>query len=404
MIAEKNAQNVLILLRTRFKRTSHEKIKQSILRCDTNMLDADFIDELIKSLPKLDYIQQLRKLKSDGVKLIDVEEFLASLCDIDRLLPRLRCMKIKGGFDDMSRKVEFDIKAVMVACKEVVTCQKFHKILRFILSIGNFMNAGSNIGHAAAFELPSLANLNDVKSTDNRQTLVHFLVETIEENSPDLLNFGDELIHVHEATHVNTNDVDKSINEIVESLEFIKTEIESANEFHPASDDTFIHEMSSFTSKCHAKLQELVKMKEYMDIRCIEVADFFSFEITKYPIAECFKDIETFKGLFAQKSMEIAKRRESVKMKRLFVQRSMEITKRRESEKMKVRAPISHQKMKGRAPIPHQRSGNCRDCIVKIHRLSRKGLCLYFCIIAPMIQVITFKLHFTFTYIYLFRN
>lgn len=278
--------------------------------------------------------------------MIDVEEFLASLIEIDRLVPRLQCMKFKHGFDNLVQKLESDIKAATVACEEVVKSRKFHQILHLILSVGNFMNSGSLLGRAAGFELPVLAKLNDLKSTDNKQTLLHSLVEILAERRPDLLKFGDELVHLHEAVHVSTDDVDETIKEIDGMLEFIREEITITKESDPTPDDTFVDVMSSFTSKCHDKLKVLMEMNKCMQIRCIEVADFFVFNLKNYRIAECFKDIATFKGLFAEKLIKIAKSRKSGNMK------------------VQTRSLYKHSTVK------------VRDFRIKLHRLSTKGLYL----------------------------
>lgn len=373
VIGMRNAQNILILLRSRFKHLSHEEIKKYILHCDTTMLSLDFINALIKSLPQPHQIQ-LCKLKSDGVQLIDVEEFLASLCDINRLLPRLQCMKFKVGFDDMVQKLESNIIATTAGCKEVIECEKLHKILHLILSIGNFMNAGSYIGRAAAFELPVLSNLNDIKSKDNQRTLLHSIIEILEENQPDLLNFGEGLVHMHEAVHVNMDEVNNAIKEIDEMLKFIKTELESVSETHQASDDTFCHIMTYFMSKCNDKFQELMKMKENMQNCCTEVAEFFAFDIKKYQINECFKDIVTFKDLFAQKSNEIAKSRESEK----------------------VTAKRLYQKSTGRKEIKES-TVVCRDFDIRLKRLSAKGLYLNCCTVVFLRQI-NYFINFTFTF------
>lgn len=253
------------------------------------------------------------------------------------------------------------IKATTTACEEVIECRKFHKILHLILSIGNFMNAGSYMGGAAAFELSVLTNLNDIKNTHNQQTLLHFLVEVLEEKRPDLLNFGEDLAYLHEAAHVNTDDVDEAIKEIDGMLEFVRAELENVIESPPTSDDKFIDVMSSFTSKCHEKLQELMKMQKYMHIRCNEVAYFFAFDIKNYRIMECFKDITRFKDLFAHKSIEIAKSRESGKMTRRNQRLYQKST---ASDEYKENNVIG------------------RDLSIKLKRLSAKGLYLDFCIIS----------------------
>src|SRR5688572_19367906 len=41
--------------------------------------------------------------------------------------------------------------------------------------------------------------LSNTKTTDNRQTLMHFLVEIVQKQFPDIIDFSDELIHVEKA-------------------------------------------------------------------------------------------------------------------------------------------------------------------------------------------------------------
>ena len=41
--------------------------------------------------------------------------------------------------------------------------------------------------------------LDNTKTVDNKQTLIHFLVETVEDKFPSCLTFSDELLHVKEA-------------------------------------------------------------------------------------------------------------------------------------------------------------------------------------------------------------
>lgn len=44
-----------------------------------------------------------------------------------------------------------------------------------------------------------LLQLNNTKTSDQKLTLLHFLVKTIEEKYPDLLSFPEELLHVEQA-------------------------------------------------------------------------------------------------------------------------------------------------------------------------------------------------------------
>lgn len=67
------------------------------------------------------------------------------------------------------------------------------------------MNSGSRNGQAFGFEISFLPKLTSTKDVDNKTTLLHFLVETIEKKFPDLLNFHEQLEHVDRASRVRTH-------------------------------------------------------------------------------------------------------------------------------------------------------------------------------------------------------
>jgi Formin Homology 2 Domain len=55
----------------------------------------------------------------------------------------------------------------------------FLKVLEAVLRTGNRMNVGTNRGEARAFKLDTLLKLADVKGTDGKTTLLHFVVQEI---------------------------------------------------------------------------------------------------------------------------------------------------------------------------------------------------------------------------------
>jgi hypothetical protein len=55
----------------------------------------------------------------------------------------------------------------------------FLKLLEAVLKTGNRMNVGTNRGDAHAFKLDTLLKLVDVKGTDGKTTLLHFVVQEI---------------------------------------------------------------------------------------------------------------------------------------------------------------------------------------------------------------------------------
>lgn len=65
------------------------------------------------------------------------------------------------------------------ACKELRSSRLFLKLLEAVLKTGNRMNVGTIRGGAKAFKLDALLKLADVKGTDGKTTLLHFVVQEI---------------------------------------------------------------------------------------------------------------------------------------------------------------------------------------------------------------------------------
>lgn len=302
----KSAQNLLILLRVQYKKTSFEQISKYILDCNDSMLSVDFIECLIKSLPQEYALKQLSKLKENNIELADVEKFLAALCGIERLLPRLQCIKFKIRFDDMVSGLKPALEAGIAACEEVIASQKLHKILKLILSVGNMMNYGSCIGKAVGFELSILPKLDEIKASDNKSTLLLYLVQLIKKNDPELLGFGKELNNVNRAARINVDNIKERIEEAVALSKNLKTELENG-EGSRLSDDKFVEVMTPFSLQCHDELELLTKLTNQMQNIYKKVGDFYAFKVNKYPMDKCFSHITTFKDMFKKASTEHVK-------------------------------------------------------------------------------------------------
>lgn len=75
----------------------------------------------------------------------------------------------------------------------------FHKVLEVILAYGNYMNSGKR-GGVFGFKLSSLDSLAILKAPSDRSlTLLHVIVESIEQKFPELLAFPAELKFIDKA-------------------------------------------------------------------------------------------------------------------------------------------------------------------------------------------------------------
>lgn len=103
--------------------------------------------------------------------------------------------------------------------------KKFRSVLEVILAFGNYLNS-SKRGPAYGFKLQSLETLLDTKSTDKRIHLLHYIVMTIRQKFPELLDFDTELFYIDKAAQVSLENVITDVNELEKGMENVRKEFD----------------------------------------------------------------------------------------------------------------------------------------------------------------------------------
>ena len=171
---------------------------------------------------------------------------LVFLFSIYRLVPRLRALVFKIRFPEFVQDCKPSIVAVAAACEEIKKSSKLARVLEWILLIGNIMNTGSRLEQCVGFDISHLPKLSDTKDKYNHWTLLHFLVETVELEQPDLLHFHEDLIHLDRAAKASMETIDRILKHMKLSLQSIDNDMASL-EGSRSSEDSFFDEMSLFS-------------------------------------------------------------------------------------------------------------------------------------------------------------
>lgn len=267
-------------------------------------MNSNFIETLIKYLPQPHTIEELDNLKKKGVELCYIEKFVATLGAFDRLVPRLSCIKFQLDLKDLVEELKSDIAAATAACDEMMSSQKFIKILQLILSIGNVLNKSEAVG----FQLAILPKLNEIKSSNHKQTLLHFIVEKIQQHFPELLNFADELSHIDKAARLKYSNIEESVQSIGMLSESLQKELEYAKTSKSKlPGDKFIEMMTPFSLECRDQVKALKNMMSKMEKSYNEVGKYFAFDVGKCLMEECFSNVYKFKAHFAKAYEELGK-------------------------------------------------------------------------------------------------
>jgi len=311
VLDSKAAQNLSVVLGGVLKYISYPELKKCILQCDTSVLTENLLQSLVQYLPSPDQLAKLKEYSEEYDNLAEAEQFAISLADIKRLVPRLKSLMFKIHFPELVQDCKPDIVAATAACEELRKSVKFARVLEIILLIGNIMNTGSRNEQSVGFDISYLPKLSNTKDRENKRTLMHFLVETIETSYPDLINFYEEVMHIDKAARVSCETIEKVLKQIEASIKNLDTDLIIASKAaNLDSEDTFVETMSSFASDAQAQYSILLSMGTKMDSLYTDLAEYFVFDRRKYTLEELFSDIKIFKDKFKEAHEALVEERE----------------------------------------------------------------------------------------------
>ncbi|KAF6173949.1 hypothetical protein GIB67_039900 [Kingdonia uniflora] len=144
-----------------------------------NELPVDLLQTVLKMAPTAEEELKLRLYSGELSFLGPAERFLKVLVDIPFVFKRLDSLSLMYSFQEEVSGIKESLATLEVACKELRHSRLFLKLLEAVLKTGNRMNDGTFRGGAQAFKLDTLLKLADVKGTDGKTTLLHFVVQEI---------------------------------------------------------------------------------------------------------------------------------------------------------------------------------------------------------------------------------
>ncbi|XP_029937727.1 formin isoform X1 [Myripristis murdjan] len=157
-------------------------IQQAVLTVDNSVVDLETIEALYENRATSDEMDKIKRhyetSKEDEVKLLDKpEQFLYELSQIPDFSGRAHCIIFQSVFLDSISSIRRKVEIVSNVCKELLECNSLRDVMGLVLAFGNYMNGGNRTrGQADGFGLEILPKLKDVKSRDNRISLVDYVV------------------------------------------------------------------------------------------------------------------------------------------------------------------------------------------------------------------------------------
>ncbi|CAH2095904.1 unnamed protein product [Euphydryas editha] len=218
--------------------TPVEKVIAAIQTLDLKQLPLESVEILQRMVPteaeQKAYKEYVAEKKNVN-QLTEEDKFLMQLAKVERISAKLSIMSYMGNFYDNIHLITPQIHAIISGSSSVKSSQKLRNVLEIILAFGNYLNS-SKRGPAYGFKLQSLDTLMDTKSTDKRVSLLHYIVATIRQNFPELLNFDTELMYIDKAAQVSLENVVADVCELERGMEAARREGEARGAAHVLRD------------------------------------------------------------------------------------------------------------------------------------------------------------------------
>uniref|UniRef100_A0A3P8S6X8 FH2 domain-containing protein n=1 Tax=Amphiprion percula TaxID=161767 RepID=A0A3P8S6X8_AMPPE len=148
---------------------------------DNTVVDLETLHALYENRAQGDEMDSITKhIKSakdkEDAKPLD-KPFLYQISQISNFSERVFCILFQSTFHECITSILRKIQILQRVCKTLQSSKCVLQVLGLVLAFGNFMNGGNRSrGQADGFTLDILPKLKDVKSSDNSQSLLSYIV------------------------------------------------------------------------------------------------------------------------------------------------------------------------------------------------------------------------------------
>ncbi|CAI9261120.1 unnamed protein product [Lactuca saligna] len=227
-------------------------IINAILALDPSALNLDQVDNLIKFCPTEKEMEMIKSYTGDKKMLGQCEQFFLQCANIPRIETKLRVFAFKISFMSRVNNFRDTLNTINEATREIKESTDLAKIMQTIVKMGNTLNGGTE--SSGRFRLDSFNQLGEKRSTNNKITLLHFLCKVVAEQTPELLDFDKDLIHLQAAYRykIQTKILSEGMHALFKGVERVQQEFDAS-----VNDGRYQEVLQNFLDSANAQLQTL---------------------------------------------------------------------------------------------------------------------------------------------------
>ncbi|XP_068243484.1 inverted formin-2-like [Palaemon carinicauda] len=346
LLDPKKSLNVNIFLK-QFK-MPHEETIALIRDCKSKDIGTERLRGFLRILPDDEDVAMIRDFSGEEKKLGNAEKFYRLLITIPSFKVRIEGMIQVEELGPTVEGLKPQIQLLLLISDKILHSESIQDFFAYILTLGNFINMGSYAGNALGFKLNAISKLWETRANKPGMTLLHYIVQTSQDENTDLLKFEDELAEISNASRLSVEGLTGEVETLRNDLKVLCKNLEKAPE-------DVVNHFKEFTTNAEKMVKDLEKSIEEIERSRVKLSQYFCEDETKFRIEDCFGIFNTLctKIKDARKDNE-ARRKQEERKKRLEAERA-----RVEEERAKAVAAGIPVRKRGQILPPPEDSGGC---------------------------------------------
>lgn len=286
LVTRQTLMNVTLFL----NRTDYdaEDLIKSLQTKDASQVPMVTLSNLVSVLPTPEEVSMLHSFTGDISSLHPSEQFLIELTSVKDFRVLLQGYLLQDEFLAKFVKLRSNIRHLIDACKAILEDSSLRDMLHLILGVGNYLNQGSCYGNACGFKLSSLSLLEEMKtSTMVNQSLLHHLVQLVEENDREVLMFTAETETLEKASECRLDDIRSEINTMNDNLKHFLQDLTIAS-------SNVTHMFNLFIEDVKQHFNDLVSRLGVLRALSQQVAEYFCERFDDFNLQICLQQLSDF--------------------------------------------------------------------------------------------------------------
>lgn len=189
------------------------------------MLSQNLIEALNSICPTEEEVKKVQQFKGSRDDLESSDLLVEALGGGNSM--RVKALLFLTQYEETFQNVSSQLSSLEAQFDVLHRNPQLEALFEVVLGVGNFLNGGTSRGGAWGFSLDSVEKCADVKSSDNKLSLLMYVVEQVEANTQKAVLEGIDIAEVEVISRVPLSQLQSEISEMRKGAGYVQKAIDT---------------------------------------------------------------------------------------------------------------------------------------------------------------------------------